>query len=319
MAAERPHGVHAATVDHALRPESAAEAQAVAALCARLAIPHQILRWEGDKPASRLQERAREARYDLLAQEAARVGAGAVVTAHHMDDQAETVLFRLARGSGLAGLAGMAERSRRGSIEIVRPLLGWRKAELIAYCEARGVAYVRDPSNENSAFARPRLRALAETLAAEGLDAPALARLAARAARAETALVRAVEQADARLGLGAHSHCDAQALAAEPEEIVRRLLTPDGAPLDAMERLTTDLIAAVAARRRFAANVAGRLVRYDGRAKVSLAPEPPRRTRTTPPVNATPASTSASPAQADSATGSPSASAPRISPTNGTI
>ncbi|MDE3176332.1 MAG: tRNA lysidine(34) synthetase TilS, partial [Pseudomonadota bacterium] len=162
--------LYAATVDHALRAESAAEAANVAALAARLGVPHAILRWEGEKPVAALQERAREARYNLLAQEARRVGARVVVTAHHLDDQAETVLFRLARGSGVAGLAGMAARSRRGGIEIARPLLGLRKAELVALCEANGVGFARDPSNEDDRFARPRLRRLAETLAAEGLD-----------------------------------------------------------------------------------------------------------------------------------------------------
>ncbi len=166
-----------------------------------LRVPHATLVWEGEKPAARLQERAREARYDLLTAEARRVGAGVIVTAHHLDDQAETVLFRLMRGSGLAGLAGMAARTRRGEVEIARPLLGLGKAELVAFCEARGLAYVSDPSNENPRFARPRLRRLAGALAAEGLDAPALARLARRAAVAEAALVRQTDMAEARLRL----------------------------------------------------------------------------------------------------------------------
>jgi tRNA(Ile)-lysidine synthase len=346
MAAEWAGGpaLHAATVDHGLRPESAGEAEAVAALAARLGVPHRILRWQGEKPRTRLQERARAARYALLAEEAQRVGAKVVVTAHHLDDQAETVLMRLARGSGIGGLAGMAARIRRGEIEIARPLLGVAKAELVAFCDARGIAYAHDPSNANPAFARPRLRRLAESLAAEGLDAAALARLARRAALAEDALARMSEAAEARLGLARNGRCDAQALAAEPPEIVRRVLTaalleprpsppplrgrvreggpPDPPPLEAMERLTAELIAAIAERRRFAANVAGALIAYDGRGSVSVAPEPPRRApgraAAGRPVKAMPTITSASPAQAEGAIVSPRNAAPRISPTNGT-
>jgi tRNA(Ile)-lysidine synthase len=254
MASEWEGGpaLHAATVDHGLRPESAAEAAAVAALCARLRVPHATLRWEGDKPSTRLQERAREARYDLLAAEARRVGAGVIVTGHHFDDQAETVLFRLARGSGVAGLAGMAARRRRGEVEIARPLLAIRKAELVAFCEARGVAFARDPSNDDARFARPRLRRLAETLAAEGLDAAALVRLARRAALVETALGRQTADAEDRLRLAVAGGCDARALAAEPEEIVRRLLARavGTAPLEAMERIADELLKAIAESRR---------------------------------------------------------------------
>jgi tRNA(Ile)-lysidine synthase len=281
MAAEWAGGpkLYAATVDHRLREESAAEAAAVAALCQRLGVAHATLVWEGAKPASRVQERAREARYALLAAEARRVGARVIVTAHHLDDQAETVLFRLARGSGIAGLAGMAARTRRGDVEIARPLIGLRKQELVAFCEARGEAYIRDPSNLDPRFARPRLRRLSQALAAEGLDAPALARLAERAARVEAALARQTQAAETRLRLRETGRCDAAALAAEPEEIVRRLLALaiGPAPLEAMERIAAELIAAVAERRRYAANVGGALVAFDGRAEVTVAPEPPRR------------------------------------------
>ena len=275
-AAPKPK-LFAATVDHGFRPESAAEAAAAAALCARLGVPHATLRWQGRKPITRLQERAREARYDLLAAHARHVGAGVVVTAHHLDDQAETVLFRLARGSGLAGLAGMSARSRRDEIDIARPLLAIPKADLVALCVARGVGYACDPSNDDPRFARPRWRRLAPMLAAEGLDAAALARLARRAARVEAALARQTEEAERRLRRG--GRWDATALAAEPEEIVRRLLSRaiGEPPLEAMERIADALIAAIARGRRFAANVGGALIAYDGRAEVTVGPEPLRR------------------------------------------
>lgn len=318
--------LYAATVDHGLRPESAGEAVSVGRLAARLGVPHRILRWEGEKPRTRVQERARAARYDLLAGEAARVGARVIVTAHHLDDQAETVLMRLARGSGLAGLAGMAARMQRGGIEIARPLLALPKAELIAFCEGRGEAFALDPSNQNPAYARPRWRRLKTTLAAEGLDAPALARLARRAALAEQALAATAAAVERRIGLAATGACDASALAGEPPEIIRRVLTGAIAalggepPLDAMERLTTDFLAAVVARRRFAANVAGGLLAYDGRAEARVSLEPPRRaaTKLARPVSATPTTTNANPTNARVSTRSPRKAAPSASPANGT-
>ncbi len=292
MAAEWAAGrespkLFAATVDHGFRAESAAEAEDVAALAARLGVAHATLVWEGDKPSARLQERAREARYGLLAAHAHAVGCGVVVTAHHLDDQAETVLMRLTRGSGISGLAGMAARSRRGDVDIARPLLMVPKAELIAICEARGVDYAHDPSNADPRFARPRLRAIAEALAAEGLDAPALARLGRRAAAVEAALVAKTAEAEARLRLVETGRCDARALAAEPAEIVRRLLTlavakvsgADAArvPLEAMERVAAELVAATRDQLEYAANVAGALISRNTSGDVRVGAESPRR------------------------------------------
>ena len=276
----------AATVDHGLRPEAAAEAKGVRVLCAKLGVPHAVLRWEGDKPSAGVLERARDARYALLSAHARAIGAVVVVTAHHLDDQAETVLLRLTRGSGLAGLAGMAARTRRGEIEIARPLLGLPKSDLVAFCEARGLSYVTDPSNADLRYARPRLRGLAATLAAEGLDAAALARLARRAATIEVALQAQTEAAESKLRLIATGRCEARALAGAPLEIVRRLLTlavahaagadPARVPLDAMERIAADFVAAALVGGDFAANVSGALVSCH-RSEASVAREPPRR------------------------------------------
>ena len=190
LAAEaRPLGVEAATVDHVLRPESRIEAETVASLCDRLGVPHKILtvKW-AEKPASAIQERARLMRYRLLGDWARERGLSSLLTAHHLDDQAETFLMRLARGSGVKGLAGMRRVSRPqgAAIAVVRPLLGWRHAELEAVCAAAGVEAVEDPSNDDDQFERVRIRkALA---AADWLDADAIARSATNLAEADGAL-----------------------------------------------------------------------------------------------------------------------------------
>jgi tRNA(Ile)-lysidine synthase len=278
--------IAAATVDHALRRESAVEAAGVGALCARLGVSHRVLLWQGDKPTSRIQERARTARYALLGAYAQEIGAGAIVTAHHLDDQAETALFRLLRGSGVSGLRAMAANLDLDGVALLRPLLSVAKRDLIACCEVRGLDYVRDPSNDDPRYARTRMRKLAANLAEEGLDAAALARLARRAGQIEEALAHQTRCAADRLGLRAGSSCDAATLLAEPTEIVQRLLAEaiadiGGRPsnrigLGKIEALTQQLAHAYAAGAPFSANVAGARVRLV-RGALRVAPEPPRR------------------------------------------
>jgi tRNA(Ile)-lysidine synthase len=194
----------AVTVDHGLRPEAAREAAVVKRLARRLGVPHRTLHWRGRKPRSGLQEAARHARYELLAEIATRARFAHILTAHTLDDQAETVLFRLARGSGLFGLTGMAPAAPlplRGVREIflVRPLLHIPKARLVATLAAERIAYAEDPSNRDPRFTRARLRTLMPALAREGLDARGLARLAARLRRAETTIQVAVQAARSAL------------------------------------------------------------------------------------------------------------------------
>jgi tRNA(Ile)-lysidine synthase len=194
----------AVTIDHGLRQEAKREAAAVKRLARRLGVVHRTLRWRGKKPHAGLQEAARQARYALLAEAAARAGCAHVLTAHTLDDQAETVLFRLARGSGLFGLAGIARAAPlplRGVFEIflVRPLLHVPKARLIATLKAARIAYVEDPTNRDPRFTRARLRTLMPALAREGLDARGLARLAARLRRADATIAVAVDAARAAL------------------------------------------------------------------------------------------------------------------------
>lgn len=184
----------AATVDHGLREASATEARDVSRLCARLGVPHAILCWEGAKPRSALQARARDARYGLLAAEATRLGGAVLVTAHHQDDQAETLLMRLAHGSGLAGLAGMRARGRLDGLAIARPLLEVSKARLVATARERDLPFALDPSNRDERFERARWRALLPMLAGQGLTSQRLALLAQRLGRAEDALAHRAAQ-----------------------------------------------------------------------------------------------------------------------------
>ncbi|WP_456777005.1 tRNA lysidine(34) synthetase TilS [Bradyrhizobium sp. USDA 4369] len=225
----------AVTVDHGLRPESPREAQMVKRLARQLGVTHRTLRWSGEKPAAGIPEAARIARYRLLARAAEQAGARHVVTAHTRDDQAETVLMRLLRGSGIAGLAAMAPVSRRDGLLLARPLLSVSKARLIATLRSAGVAFADDPTNRDPAFTRPRLRALMPTLAAEGGDARTLATLANRAQRANAAIELMADGAERYLALlaagrsskrrgGEGEMFDPRAFAALPAEIRLRLL-----------------------------------------------------------------------------------------------
>ncbi|QJE73592.1 tRNA lysidine(34) synthetase TilS [Aerophototrophica crusticola] len=157
-ARDRGGSVLALTVDHALRPESAAEARQVGRWMEARAIPHRILRWEGPKPATGIQEAARAARYALLEQACREEGILHLALGHQADDQAETVAIRQARDSGPDGLAGMAPIRELRHVRLLRPLLGVRRAALRTVCEKFGQPWVDDPSNLSDRYARGRLR-----------------------------------------------------------------------------------------------------------------------------------------------------------------
>lgn len=224
----------AVTVDHGLRAGSAAEAAQVAALAARFDLPHVTLVWDGRKPATGIAAAAREARYGLIAAHMRQTGMSLLLTAHTRDDQAETLLMRLARGSGVDGLAAMPPLGPLGpaptDLCIGRPLLGVGKPRLAQLLAQRGIAWAEDPTNHDQAYERPRLRAGAEALAAAGLTPAALALAARRVRRARTALEHVTRaQFDPALG---HCHVDPrgfvalrwQPFAALPEEISLRVL-----------------------------------------------------------------------------------------------
>jgi tRNA(Ile)-lysidine synthase len=197
-AAAFPGQICAATVDHGLRAAAVDEAAMVARWCAAAEVPHRTLVLRDAIGPSRIQETARALRYDLLGRWVAQTGAVALATAHHVEDQAETVLMRAVRGSGPAGLAGIRSSriaSRAGQVAppfaIVRPLLGWRRADLRAMVVAAHVPFVDDPSNADDQFERVRVRRLmAET---PWLDPVGLARTAQHVGEAHAALEEIAE------------------------------------------------------------------------------------------------------------------------------
>ena len=176
------------TVDHGLRSEAADEAAFVVREAGRLGIPARTLRWDGPRPRSGLQQAARQARYRLIGAAMREDGAEVLATAHHLQDQAETVLMRLAYGSGLAGLRGMDLFSEVEGVTVVRPLLGTDPAALRAVVDDAGVLPVADPSNLDEDFERVRWRALMPQLAELGLTAERLAQFAGRARDADRVL-----------------------------------------------------------------------------------------------------------------------------------
>lgn len=270
----------ALTVDHGLRPEAADEARHVAAICAGLGVPHVTLAISVPRTAS-VQAAARAARYAAMADWCDANGAAWLLTAHHADDQAETLLMRLSRGSGLSGMAGI--RARRPidahRVQLLRPLLATRKADLVALVAAAGIAAIDDPSNRSDAYDRTAARAL---LAGGGIDVAAAATTAAHLAEAEAALAWVTDEAWAgRAETDAGGvWLDARGL---PAELARRLVLrailhvggtePDGPSLqNLLARLSAGqggnlagVLAEAGPRWRFSAEPARRAAKMRGR------------------------------------------------------
>jgi len=223
-----------ATVDHGLRGGSRAEAEWVAREARAIGLAHELLIWAGAKPSAGLQEAARDARYQLLAELGWRhAGSGpvAIVTAHTEDDQAETFLMRLARGSGLDGLTGMSEQrlmGREGTCRLLRPLLRIPRARLVSTLETGGIAWIEDPSNDCDRFERVRLRKAQRLLEELGLTNAMIALSAKRLERARSALETAVCKLEAAAGLDVHggifASFDARPFNAAPQELRVRLV-----------------------------------------------------------------------------------------------
>lgn len=197
--AENPPRLIVYSLDHGLRPEAADEVAMVGMEAKRLGLDFRGLKWAEGHPETGLQEAARQARYRLIGAAMAADGAKVLLTGHHRADQAETILMRLAHGSGLDGLKGMGALSEVEGVRVFRPLLDVEPAALGAVVEAAGLTPVRDPSNDDEDYERVRWRRLLPTLAREGLDSAALARFAARMAEADQALAQLADAAFAEL------------------------------------------------------------------------------------------------------------------------
>ena len=216
--------VSAVTVDHRLRPGSADEAGQVAQICAGLGVAHDVLIWEHGTIAGNLMDRARRARYALIADWAQAKGVARVAVAHTADDQAEAFVMGLARRAGLDGLSGMRAEWQQG-VTFQRPLLAGSRAGLRAYLTRRGVAWIDDPSNDNPRFTRVRARQALQALAPLGITTKGLAGVVQHLAAAQGALQQATIAASVMVSQTAGAlQMDRAAFATLPPEIGRRLL-----------------------------------------------------------------------------------------------
>jgi tRNA(Ile)-lysidine synthase len=216
------------TVDHGVRQGTREEAELVGRMASALRLSHAILNWEkSELPSASLQAKARQARYDLMAAYCHAHDIPALVTAHHLDDQAETFLMRLKRGSGLDGLAAIPERGAWAGIVILRPLLDQPKARLIATLSEAGLPFVSDPSNADPRFERARMRQRSDALLALGLSPEALALSARRLRRAREALDATAREFLARhsaMSEAGYATVDREAFSTAPREIALRAL-----------------------------------------------------------------------------------------------
>ena len=216
------------TVDHGLRPEARAEAEDVARKLRDSGLSAHVLHYDGPRPVRDIQAAARAIRFGLIADWMTARGMRALLLGHHREDQAETVLLRLARGSGVDGLAAMAPVTKRDGLTLIRPLLDFPKARLVSTATTAGFAPIRDPSNADAAHARVRIRSLADRLAAEGMTPDRLADTARRMARARAALEQARDRylSDHVVAHPAgYARFDAARFADLPEEVGLRALS----------------------------------------------------------------------------------------------
>lgn len=252
------------TVDHGLREEAADEARFVEQQAKILGLNTVTLRWEGEKPTSNIQEEARDARYDLMLAYCTEHKITAFLTAHHQDDQAETMLMRLCRGSGLDGLSAMPQVAKRSSIEILRPFLDIPKQSLQSFLTQAGAKWVEDPSNLNTDFERVRVRSLLGQLGELGLEPDQLSLSAKRLNRARIALDNAAMAflaTSATLHDAGYCEIDFKNFLRQDEEIAIRAVTTILKSVGAPQRpprlaKVEELYEALASRQRAAATLA---------------------------------------------------------------
>jgi tRNA(Ile)-lysidine synthase len=265
----RGGSVTALTVDHGLRPEASAEAQRVAAWLGPRGIAHETLIWRPPPDTRNIQAAARAARHALLRSWCDKTGCLHLLTAHHLDDQAETFLLRLARGSGLDGLAAMAALRETPECRLVHPLLTVPHRRLVSFLRAAGQDWIEDPSNVDPRYARVRLRRGTALLADEGLSPARLAATTRRLGRARAALEVEVGRVLARaiaLHPGGFARLDTAKLFSTTPEIALRALaqliaTIGGADytprLERLERLGGALARPLAAGRTLTGRTLG--------------------------------------------------------------
>ena len=216
----------AVTVDHGLRPGSAAEAAGVAEVCARLGVPHETLRWAGPKAAGNLMDQARQARAALIGAWARAAGVEVVLLGHTADDVAETFVMNLARGTGIDGLLGLRSRWVAEGLEWSRPLLDTARADLRDWLRGQGIPWVDDPTNEDDRFARARARKALAVLGRLGVTPARIGEVAVSLRSARAMVLRAVgKAADAHVTERAGAlFLSPDGLAAMEQEVRRRIL-----------------------------------------------------------------------------------------------
>lgn len=284
LAQPQPPRLFVYSLDHGLRPEAAAEVAMVLAEAERLGLTARGLVWEGPAPESGVPEAARLARYRIIGEAMAADGVTVLATGHHRGDQAETILMRLAHGSGLDGLKGMTVLSLVEGVKVFRPLLDVEPQTLAKLVADAGMTPARDPSNHDTSYERVRWRQLLPALAAEGLDGGALARFAGRMAEADLALTQLTDAAFAELvvfdGFGAASLPLATLTALSPavgRRVLSRVLTIVGGrqrprALGQVERLFEQLTTDTLPR---GATLLGAVIRVKGETLI-VAREPGR-------------------------------------------
>lgn len=221
--------IHVLTVDHGLRPESRDEVEYVAALAQKLGHECRIFRWDPSGITTGVQEKARAARYDMMTRYCEEQGIGFLFLAHHADDQSETFFYRLAKGSGVDGLACMRKRRTEGGsgVTLVRPLLPVTHADLVETCRAAGLSWVEDPSNDSPKYMRGRLRSARAILEEEGLTAARITKLTDRISRLCDVIETMVDRVEADIrdeSSDGEISFSLSGLRAQPEEIRLRLL-----------------------------------------------------------------------------------------------
>jgi len=215
------------TVEHGLREDSLAEAEGVHKILSGLGIEHRILKWEGEKPKTRIEELAREARYNLLIEECKKEGVDYLAVAHNIEDLVETFWIRLSHGSGLDGLSSIAPVFERQSVKIIRPLLDFTREELRAVCKSANVEWFEDSSNKDEKYLRVKLRKFEQMLKDEGLTSDRLLKVITKLEDSREGLDFAVTEYSKEVleyfDLG-YIRLDVEKFKKYPKDIQRRIL-----------------------------------------------------------------------------------------------